>query len=507
MNQRPGGAWLGETPADPEVPTTDESAPLPSRGLIVRAGVWSIADRFSNDLLRLLSNVVLARLLHDSDGPRLFGTMLILNLVLAALEMISDVGIQHSIIQNRRGDDPAFYNTAWTIQVIRGAGLWVGAVLLAWPIAAYYALPELTRYLPIVAFVTILNGFASTSLHGLVRRMELRRFALISVSGQALTTTGVIIWAWYAPSIWALIAGNLLGGLFRTLLSHVFGRVHRNRFAWNADCRRELFRFGRWIMVSSLVFFLAQRIDAIMAPKFVELELAGLFSLAFAIAWIPVQIAGTLNGKVLMPAISMVARRSRAELSARLREARGRILPGALVATLAVPLAGPTFFLLLYEEVYWDAAWIVELMSICAWLTILPLTADRALLAVGDTFSLALANTLRLVSGAIACVLGFHWFGFAGFILGPAAGAIAANSVVQFRLRRHEIHVARQDFGFTLAFLALAGVGCFGPRWLGAPALHERVSVTGLCVTAAVFLVAGAWAARALFGKRTQSHA
>ena len=47
------------------------------------------------------------------------------------------VGIGPTIIQNKRGDDPTFLNTAWTLQVVRGFILWLGCLAVAWP-GAYW---------------------------------------------------------------------------------------------------------------------------------------------------------------------------------------------------------------------------------------------------------------------------------------------------------------------------------------------------------------------------------
>jgi O-antigen/teichoic acid export membrane protein len=85
--------------------------------------------------LRLGSNIVLAWLLF----PEAFGLMLLVNVFMQGLQMFSDIGIGPSIIQNKRGNDPDFLNTAWTIQAIRGFVLWFIACVLAWPIAWIFA--------------------------------------------------------------------------------------------------------------------------------------------------------------------------------------------------------------------------------------------------------------------------------------------------------------------------------------------------------------------------------
>ena len=42
-----------------------------------------------------------------------------------------------------------FLNTAWTLQIARGAAMWLAACALAWPVAHYYENPLLLWLLPI----------------------------------------------------------------------------------------------------------------------------------------------------------------------------------------------------------------------------------------------------------------------------------------------------------------------------------------------------------------------
>ena len=62
----------------------------------------------------------------------LFGIMAIVNSLRTGVDLVSDVGTEN-IIHNKNADDPRFYNTAWTLQLIRGFVLWVACSLAAVP--------------------------------------------------------------------------------------------------------------------------------------------------------------------------------------------------------------------------------------------------------------------------------------------------------------------------------------------------------------------------------------
>ena len=85
--------------------------------------------------------------------------------------MFSHIGLGDSVIQSPRGDEPVFLNTVWTLQAIRGAGLWVFTILLAWPVARFYHEPRMIVLFPVLGFGCVIAGFASTSLLNLARHM------------------------------------------------------------------------------------------------------------------------------------------------------------------------------------------------------------------------------------------------------------------------------------------------------------------------------------------------
>ena len=56
--------------------------------------------------------------------------MVLVNVFVLGLELFSDVGIGPAVIQNER-DDESFVNTVWTIQIFRGAALFLVACITA----------------------------------------------------------------------------------------------------------------------------------------------------------------------------------------------------------------------------------------------------------------------------------------------------------------------------------------------------------------------------------------
>src|SRR5262245_49230326 len=94
---------------------------------VLNAGLWSLSGYGLSQAIRFGSNLLMTRLLV----PEMFGVMAIATLVMVGLAMFSDVGLKPSVIQSKRGNDPAFLNTAWVIQILRGLVLWFFALCVS----------------------------------------------------------------------------------------------------------------------------------------------------------------------------------------------------------------------------------------------------------------------------------------------------------------------------------------------------------------------------------------
>src|SRR5262249_58146491 len=128
--------------------------------LLLRGSAWTIGAFGLSQGLRLVTNVVLARLL----APELFGIMVIVNSARIGLELISDVGIGQNIVHNPDAENPDFYNTAWTLQLIRAAGLWMIFAAASIPLAHFYNTPILASVLPVAGLFFILSALQSMAI-------------------------------------------------------------------------------------------------------------------------------------------------------------------------------------------------------------------------------------------------------------------------------------------------------------------------------------------------------
>src|SRR5262249_52973505 len=159
-------------------------------------------------------------------------------------------------------------NTAWIIQIFRGIILAVTTLvvavlifLAAWtgvaPNESVYADPRLPYVVIVLSFLPLVLGVSSTKLFEATRTLSFSRITAIEIASQATGFLTMLGWALVDRSIWALVAGNICGALLRTFFSHAWLPGTPNRWQWDASARHELIQFGKWVVVSSILGFLA----------------------------------------------------------------------------------------------------------------------------------------------------------------------------------------------------------------------------------------------------------
>ena len=399
--------------------------------------------------LRMVSSVILARLF----SPEYFGVMTLLTTVLIGLNLFSHIGLADSVIQNPRGDDPVFLNTAWTLQVVRGAGLWVLTILLAWPVARFYHEPRTLTLFPALGFACVIAGASSPSLLSLARHLGVGKLSMLELLGQIVQFVVTLAWAFIQPSLWALVGGRLASELVRMVASYFLIPDIRPRFVLDKECTRMILKFGKWILIGTGLTFLAQQSDRLILGKLVSIETLGVYGVAFALSDLPRQIILLFSSRVGFPFIAKFSQWPRADYRAILLKYRLPVLAAGGLGLILVICTGDQVVLHLYDRRYRDAAWMVGVLAAGLWHTMLYSTVSPAILALSKAHYNAAANLVFCISLFVLIPVGFHYYGMLGAVAAVAVGDLPVYFVVLYTAYREKVGTLLQDAWMTMAFL------------------------------------------------------
>lgn len=425
------------------------------KSLARKSSLWVLLGFGLSQLLRLGGNIILARLLF----PEAFGMMAIVSALIMGINMFSDLGISASIIQNRRGEEPDFLRTAWSIQIIRSIGVTFIAIALAWPMVLLSGETTLFWMVIAVSLTALFSGFNSTWLLVYSRRLILKKVILLNIIGQFLSLLITIILAWYWRSVWALVVGSFVGPLITLLVSHtVLGGITM-RFTWEKEIVRELVRFGRWIFISTALGFLAAKADIFILSGFATMSVVGFFSIAKNLSRLATEALTKLSSMVLFPVYSRLADRKDDSLRQEMFKMRVSLLVLSLPPLWILVLWGDHFIALLYDERYHDAGWMLQILAAGATANVITLTMYPILLAMGDSFRHMLKTVVRLLFQIAGMIIGGYLWGIPGFIVGLALTDWLSYPFGAYLVNRYDGWLPMLDaiaFGSSLIIIVIA---------------------------------------------------
>jgi O-antigen/teichoic acid export membrane protein len=240
------------------------------------------------------------------------------------------------------------------------------------------------------------------------------------------------------------------------------------------------------VFLSTSLMFLAGQIDRFVLGKVVALDVFGLYGIGFNLASLPAMMALSFTGQLLFPLLAHHSRTDEKAYEQALFTARRVILEGGWFLFAGLVLVSPAFFHAFYKPEFWGAIPLTQLLVVAMWGWVLMLSADRALLAVGDSRTLAISNAASFLGKLGLCTLGLRLGGMTGFILGLAAGNLSGHVPVVLALRRRGVNILPQDFRYT----ALAGATIGGAYLLQRAVVGDAIGwIPGVIEVAISLLV------------------
>ncbi len=430
----------------------------------IRGAIWTTAGFGGKYILRFGNNLVLTRLLQ----PEFFGLMALVTTFRMGLELFSDIGISQNIVNSKRGDDPVFLNTAWSLQAIRGVIIWLICVIfITYPASYFYDDKRLLILIPISVLSSVFEGFSSTSIHTLHKRMELGKISIYEFALQVSFVGTLIALVFFYPTIWSLAIGTAIGGIYKLVSSFWLIPGYTNKFAWDKEAVKEILSFGKWMFAASGLMFAAEQADRLVLAKLLSFKLLGVYTIAYTLASIPKEVIRQLSYKVIFPTISQQRDLPRSILRVKILKQRRLILLGCAIILAALVTVGDLIISLLYDQRYIAATWMMPILCCGMWFSLLFYTISPALLAIGKPLYSAQSNFARFVIIILAVPIANQNFGIIGAIGVIAFSDVPLYIVNLYGLWQEKLFCFAQDVQTTVFFIIILALLLFLRNSLG----------------------------------------
>jgi len=410
----------GNAPRSPEPSLT---------GRVVKAGWWSLATALAAQGLHFARVLVLAYLL----APAQFGLFGMALLAVATLNMFTRTGVEVALVQRRR-DAESYLDSAWTMQLMRDCllalVLLAGAPAVAW----FFREPDVVLLLRVMAGSVALAGFTNIGVVYFRKDLQFHKHFLLEVGSAVISLAVGVALAYRLRSVWALVWSRYAGIGARCALSYLL-HPHRPAFRFDGAQMRELFRFGRWVLLSYAGLLLLTQGDDMVVGKLLGAGALGLYQMAYRVSNLAAAEVSHTISRVVFPAYCKVSEDRGRLAAAYLRVAR-------VVLCLVVPLSagialfiGPLTRILLHER--W-AGIIVPAQVLALWglRRAYAVTTDNVFISIGRPNLSTVLLWARVLILAVIVYPMTRALGTTGTALAVVACAVPVDVVAAVLVKR-----------------------------------------------------------------------
>lgn len=262
--------------------------------------IWRFLERCGAQIVAFVVQIVLARILE----PSAYGTVALITVFTAILQVFVDSGLGSSLIQKKDADDldysTVFY-TNMTICIVLYTGLFFCAPL----IAKYYENMELVPYIRVLGITILIAGIKGIQQSYVSKHMIFKKFFFATLGGTITAGVVGITMALCGFGIWALVAQQIINTAIDTIILWITVKW-RPKWMFSFKRLKGLFSFGWKLFVSALLEEVYSDLRSLLIGKVYTSADLGYYNRADQFPKLIVNNVNSSINSVLFPAMSKV---------------------------------------------------------------------------------------------------------------------------------------------------------------------------------------------------------
>lgn len=395
-------------------------------------------------VLSTLSVFILAKILTPED----FGLVAMASLIAVALQSALQIPVNQALIvmQTPLKDD---FNTAFTINVIRGLLMFLVLALSAYPLSVFYGESSVTLVALAFSASLLISGFENPTLISLEKELNVSKIIYLNTFSQFVGVVVSIGLALLTKSYWAMVVGHIANQCFRIVFSYCLRPYKPNL---SLKKWRALISFSVWLTFSKIILTLAAKFDQLLIGKFLGAGILGQFNIGNELARKPTQEFSAVLNRGLYPAFSQIKsdiERTSSAFKLSLAISISVMLPIGVGLSL---LAEPIILLVLGSE--WEGAVIVvQMLASVTALSAINGVTKAALMAKGQTKLLFQRDLFFAFIKVVAVSIGLYFEGLNGLLVGVITSQLLLI-VINIQLVASRLHISTFT-QITLMFRAI----------------------------------------------------
>lgn len=443
------------------------------RGRTAASATILIASRLITRCIDFGALVVLARLLSPED----FGLVAIAMSVVMIVEAVMELPLGFALV-TLSTRTKLHYDTAFTLQLLRG--LFLAALLLisSWPLSQIYNDPRLLPLVCVLSLAPASRGLSSPRMVEFSLNFEFLPNLIMEVVGKLVALALSLASAWLTKSYWSLAIGTIASPVTMLVVSYIYAPFLP---AISLKKWRDFAGYVRWTTFGQTIRALLWQMDPLIVGRFVNRFELGGYTMAGNLAALPGQIFVVQLMNPLVVAFSAV-REDTQRLAAAYQKSAVSIVALGLPIMVGMSLTAEPLLRVAFGEKWLAAA------PILRWLpwAIIPSFYTGPLAPLAVTLQRVRVITrlvvIELCIKFPVMLVGIWYYGIAGAVaarvliaLVVAAGSmLAVRELIGLRVRDQLFGAWRPTISAGIMAVVVASLeGSFGD----VPGLHLAIVV------------------------------
>lgn len=267
-------------------------------GQVGQAAKWNVSASICVRILGFLTTIILARLL----GPEEFGLFALAFVVIDGFGLFKSLGFESALVQ-RKDDNPVAADTAFFIIPLMGVIMYVVLILATPYLAKGLDSADLPKVLKYLGIIFISNTLIRVPYSLLEKRMQFGKRAIADIIAQLFYSGVALTMALLGFGVWSLVWGYLSMSLSK-LVATWYLVDWRPKFRFDLHMAIDMFHFGKYMFLASLLYFLSSNFDRIVVGRELGVGILGVYAIAYNFADLINALLGYKVSEILFPAFS-----------------------------------------------------------------------------------------------------------------------------------------------------------------------------------------------------------
>lgn len=260
--------------------------------------MWAAFGAFAGRGVQFFIDIILSYYLVPNQIGILAVGLAILNIT----EMLTDTGFFSALIQ-RKDKIIDQLDTAWTLELLKSIALCILIYSSSNIIAIFYNEPQTASLIKSISFLFVFRGLRNIGVVYFKRELNLKKQFFFDSIPFLFQLLFICIFAFYRKDYWLAIIGIYGRRIGELGLSYLLDD-YRPKFRINKNTINDLFNFGKWIFLISVVSAFVNNFAQLFIGKFSNFEILGFYTRGYLISFAGFSLISQIFWNVLYPTIS-----------------------------------------------------------------------------------------------------------------------------------------------------------------------------------------------------------